>query len=234
MTPVVLLHAFPYGPDMWSDQLQALAPYPLLVPDYLGMPLEDAAAEVVQQMHHRGWDQAVMVGLSMGGYTLFRLLERWPHTVTALVLADTRATPDTPQGKATRNAQIQRIAQEGTAWLPEALLPLHLGNTTRQTQPQTVEKVRQMLLQANGPKVMSSLAALRDRFDATPLLPSIAVPTLIVRGEEDQLMTPEDTRVLLEGILLARMVAIPDAGHMSNLENPQAFNDALLHFLRTL
>ncbi|GIW25438.1 alpha/beta fold hydrolase [Meiothermus sp.] len=229
--PVIFLHAFPYGPAMWEGQLEAVKEHPVLWPDILGYEsLESAAASVLVQMDERGWDKAVLVGLSMGGYVIFRLWNLEPERFVGLVLADTRATPDTPEQKASRAQMALRIQQEGVGFLPEALSG-HLGESTRTRNPALVEQVRQILLAADPDKTIASLKGLADRPDSLPLLPNISVPALVLVGEEDTLTPPADARQMAAQIPDSRMLILPEAGHLANLENPKAFNTALRGFL---
>lgn len=233
--PVIFLHAFPYSPAMWEGQLEVVKGHPVLVPEILGYEnLESAAAHVLVEMDNRGWEKAVFVGLSMGGYVMFRLWNLEPERFVGMVLADTRATPDTPEQKAARAQMALRIRQEGTGFLPEALLPGHLGESTRTQNPALVEQVRQTLLAADPDKTIASLKGLAERPDSVPLLPDIAVPALILVGEEDTLTPPADARQMAAHIPDSRMLLIPQAGHLANLENPKAFNTALRGFLREL
>lgn len=233
--PVILLHAFPYGPAMWEGQQGVVKGHPVLVPDILGYEnLESAAAHVLVEMDNRGWEKAVFVGLSMGGYVIFRLWNLEPERFAGLVLADTRATPDTPEQKAGRAQMALRIQQEGTGFLPAALLPGHLGESTRTRNPALVEQVRQTLLAADPDKTIASLRGLAERPDSVPLLPDIAVPALILVGEEDTLTPPAEAKLMAERIPDSRMLILPEAGHLANLENPKAFNTALRGFLREL
>ncbi len=233
--PVIFLHAFPYSPAMWEGQLEVVKGHPVLVPEILGYEnLESAAAHVLVEMDNRGWEKAVFVGLSMGGYVMFRLWNLEPERFLGMVLADTRATPDTPEQKAARAQMALRIRQEGTGFLPEALLPGHLGERTRTRNPALVEQVRQTLLAADPDKTIASLKGLAERPDSVPLLPDIVVPALILVGEEDTLTPPADARQMAAHIPDSRMLLIPQAGHLANLENPKAFNTALRGFLREL
>jgi len=230
--PVVFLHAFPYGPSMWEGQLEAARGHPLLSPDILGFEsLEKAAAHVLIEMDARGWQKAVFVGLSMGGYVIFRLWNLEPERFAGMVLAGTRATPDTPEGIRLRLEQAERVRREGMHFFPEATLKGHLGATTHARRPELVERVRQAQLEADPSRVAQSLEALAYRPDSVPLLSSIAVPALVLVGEEDTLTPPSEARLMAAHIPDSCMLIIPEAGHLANLENPRAFNTALRGFL---
>ncbi|RIH89263.1 alpha/beta fold hydrolase [Calidithermus roseus] len=231
MTGVVLLHAFPY-PTMWGPQLEVLQPrYPVIAPNYMGKTLPEAAEQVLREMDWLRWDKAVLVGLSMGGYLSFELWRQAPERIAGLVLADTRAGADNPQGRATRDQQAARIRAEGLAWFPEALLPNHLGKTTREHEAEIVQSAAQMILDNEPELVARSLEALRDRPDSTPTLPTIAVPTLILVGEEDSVTPIAEARTLYKAIEGSQMLILAEAGHLSSLESPTTFNTALLGFL---
>ncbi|MFN3391219.1 MAG: alpha/beta fold hydrolase [Meiothermus ruber] len=233
--PVVFLHAFPYSPAMWAGQLEVVKGHPVLSPDILGFEsLESAAAHVLVEMDNLGWQKAVFVGLSMGGYVIFRLWNLEPERFAGMVLADTRATPDTPEGARLRLEQAERIRREGMQFFPEATLKGHLGATTHARRPELVAQVRQAQLEADPSRVAKSLEALARRPDSVPLLSSITVPALVLVGEEDTLTPPSDARQMATQIPDSRMLILPEAGHLSNLENPKAFNTALRGFLAEL
>ncbi len=233
--PVVFLHAFPYSPAMWAGQLEVVPGHPVLSPDILGFEsLESAAAHVLVEMDNLGWQKAVFVGLSMGGYVIFRLWNLEPERFAGMVLADTRATPDTPEGARLRLEQAGRIRREGMHFFPEATLKGHLGATTHARRPELVAWVRQVQLEADPSRVAKSLEALAARPDSVPLLSRISVPALVLVGEEDTLTPPADARLMAAQIPDSRMLILPEAGHLSNLENPKAFNTALRGFLSEL
>jgi 3-oxoadipate enol-lactonase len=220
---------------MWAGQLEAVKGHPVLSPDILGFEsLESAAAHVLVEMDNLGWQKAVFVGLSMGGYVIFRLWNLEPERFAGMVLADTRATPDTPEAARSRLEQAERIRLEGMQFFPEATLKGHLGVTTHACRPELVARVRQAQLEADPSRVARSLEALAARPDSVPLLSSISVPALVLVGEEDTLTPPADARQMAAQIPDSRMLILPEAGHLSNLENPKAFNTALRGFLAEL
>ncbi|MCS6869553.1 alpha/beta fold hydrolase [Thermus sp.] len=235
MRGLVFLHAFPYNPRMWEGEVAYLRErLPVLAPHYLGLPLGEAAEGVLREMDEAGLEEAVFVGLSMGGYLIFELWRRAPERVLGLVLADTRAGADTEEARKNRYALRERVLREGVGFLPEALLPTHLGRSTREGRPEVVEKAKGLILEASPEAVAASLLALAQRPDSTPLLPGIRRPALVLVGEEDTLTPPEEAKALARALPEARMLILPEAGHLANLENPKAFRTALLGFLAEL
>ncbi|TBH20496.1 alpha/beta fold hydrolase [Thermus thermamylovorans] len=229
---LVFLHAFPYGPRMWEGEVAYFrGRLSLLAPPYLGLSLPEAAEKVLGEMDEAGMEEAVFVGLSMGGYLIFELWRKAPERFLGLVLADTRAGADTEEARRNRYALRERVLQEGVGFLPEALLPSHLGKTTREERPEVVERARALILEASPEAVAGSLLALAERPDSTPLLPGMRRPALVLVGEEDTLTPPEEAKRMARALPDARLLLLPEAGHLANLENPRAFRTALLGFL---
>ncbi|UCG87369.1 MAG: alpha/beta hydrolase [Gemmatimonadota bacterium] len=238
-TPVVLLHAFPLNADMWESQRKALGSRKTLAPNFPGFggravseaELDRFARVVIEDMDASGIGRAVVVGLSMGGYAAFRLHALAPERLAAVVLADTKASGDDETGRARRTDQANRARQEGVAWLAEALLPALLGETTLKERPEVVAAVRAMMDEADAEGVARALEAMRERPDSTPHLADIQVPVLLMVGEEDTLTPVDEARKIAERVKDGRLTVIPGAGHLSNLEAPDRFNEALLSFL---
>ncbi|GLV46903.1 hydrolase [Thermus sp. LT1-2-5] len=232
MRGLVFLHAFPYNPGMWEGELRHFrGRLPVLAPHYLGLSLPQAAEKVLKEMDEAGMEEAVFVGLSMGGYLIFELWRKAPERFLGFVLADTRAGPDTEEAKRNRYALRERVLREGVGFLPEALLPGHLGRTTQAEKPEVVARAKELILQASPEAVAESLRALAERPDSTPLLPGMRRPALVLVGEEDTLTPPEEAKRLARNLPEARALILPEAGHLANLENPKAFRTALLGFL---
>lgn len=243
--PVVLLHAFPLDRTMWSPQVEALkeAGFSPLAPDLPGFgesrtvragSLEAFAAAVLQTLDRHGVRRAAFVGLSMGGYVLFRIWERAPDRVLALVLADTRAEPDGPDARERRSLQARQVQTEGPAAIAGGFVQGALGATTHRHRPTVVEWVRDRVASAPPEGVVQALHALAGRPDSRPLLPGITVPTLIVVGDEDTLTPPDASRTMAAAIPGSVLQVLAGAGHLANLEDPGAFNRVLLDFLGTV
>jgi pimeloyl-ACP methyl ester carboxylesterase len=242
-TPVVLLHAFPQNRTMWVPQVEALsASHRVIVPDFRGFgdsdapegpyTLEQYADDVNGLLVHLAVQQAVFVGLSMGGYTLFAFCRKYPERVKALVLADTRAGADTEEGKAGRLAMARAAIENGAGAVADIMLPKLLSSVALQTRPELVRQVRERIERTRVSGIVGALMAMAGRLDSVPLLAQIACPTLIIVGELDGPTPPAEGKLMAERIPGARLEIIPRAGHLSNLEQPEAFNRALLDFLK--
>ncbi|MGH2694604.1 MAG: alpha/beta fold hydrolase [Actinomycetota bacterium] len=244
--PVLLLHAFPFDSRMWDAQFDALGGrFRLIAPDLKGFGDSDApddpaaysmdsyADEVGGLLASLGLPKVVLAGLSMGGYILLAFWRRHRDAVRALVLADTRAEADTPEGVERRSAQQDQLRAEGIAPLVEALPQGLLGRTTWEKKPDVVARIRTLM--DNPPSGwIGALEAMKTRPDSTGGLTSISAPTLVIVGEEDGIAPPESARKMHEHIGGSRLVVIPEAGHLSNVEAPDAFNGALAEFLGDL
>lgn len=248
--PLVLLHAFPMSHAMWRPQLDAPPPgWRLIAPDLRGFGASDRvspesarpssgaqsmleyAQDVVALVDELGLEQPVVGGLSMGGYVAFAVLRLIGPRVAGLVLADTRAEPDTEEARGNRRKMQELVMEKGSAAVAEQMLPKLLGETTMRERPTLADEVRELIV-ANEPAAISdALEALATRPDSTPLLADLRCPTLIVAGREDAL-TPvalhESMHAQIPG---SRLEVIDDAGHLPNLECPGEFSRVLRDFL---
>ena len=244
-TPVVLLHAFPLNRAMWEPQIRTLARRVRVIavdlrghgesdPTDGAVTLADYADDVIGLLDHLAVRTAVFTGLSMGGYTLFALYRRYRERAKALVLADTKAQADTSEGRAGRLEMIRTAEAKGSAAIAEIMLPRLLSPETLSTNASLVERVRSIMTSIPAGTIVADLRAMADRPDSVALLPEIACPTLVLVGELDQGTPPADARLMAERIPGARLVILPKAGHLSNLEQPEAFDRALLSFVEDL
>src|SRR5262249_40064989 len=159
------------------------------------------------------------------------LARRHPGRVAALVLADTRAEPDSDEARANREQQIQGLHRQTVAELFEALRPKVFGAATLAGPSEAVAEAREIAAGQTPEGGRAALAARRDRPDARPGLGAVRVPTLVIVGEQDALTPPDAAQALANGITGATLVKIPGAGHLSNLEQPELFNRAVEGFL---
>jgi len=249
---VVLVHGFPLDGRMWAPQVATLRErYRVIVPDVLGFgPAGPGAAgdrdgapagamarcadQLASLLDGLGVSRAVLCGCSMGGYIAFAFLRRHPGRLRGLVLLDTRAAPDSDQILRRRRRQLDRLAAEGVGFLPEELLPSYVGETSHATRPAVVEAVTRLILEQDPRAVAGALRAMAARPDSTHLLPTVAVPTLVVVGEEDILTPPATARAMAAAIPAAKFAEIPYAGHLPSLEVPDGLDRELQQFLSEL
>jgi 3-oxoadipate enol-lactonase len=244
--PVVLLHAFPFDRAMWEPQLApiAAAGCRVLAPDLPEFgettpgsevfTIERSADVIAELLEEIGIEKAVVGGLSMGGYIALAFARRHPERLIGLILADTKAAPDDADAKANRDRLIADVKAGGAPTAAEALLPKLFSPTTRDRNPEVIEQAQSLILHQRGAAIIAALYALRDRPDAVPGLVSVGVPTLVLVGEHDAITPRPVAEQLARGIRGAELVSIPNAGHLANLENPEAFNSAVISFLRKL
>jgi pimeloyl-ACP methyl ester carboxylesterase len=193
--------------------------------------MDDYAADIVDLLDRLQIDEAVIGGLSMGGYVAFALFRNAPRYFRGLVLADTRSLADTPEAAEGRQRMLALVQSKGAGAVADELLPKLLGETTRRERPDVAGAVRELILSSPNEATAAAIVALKNRPDSTPLLPTIHLPTLILVGEEDTLTPPAFSESMHKAIAGSTLVTIPRAGHMANLEQPQAFNEAVADFL---
>jgi pimeloyl-ACP methyl ester carboxylesterase len=227
---VLLLHAFPLDARMWSAQRRALeaAGYDVDAPDLPGAEADIGFGSWAERVLGEVEGDFFPVGISMGGYLSFELWRRAQTRIPALVLADTRATADTPEQRQARDDSIRVLGEDGFEPFWDGLAPkLYSAGADLEV----VAQGRALAAEQPITGLVSALMTLRDRDDSTSTLPTIDVPVLVVVGEEDTLTPPSDAAGLEDGIRQARLVRMPGAGHLTPLEQPEEFNRALLSFL---
>jgi len=227
---------------MWRHQLEALPGWQCLAPDLRGagknvsalaneFSMAVYADDLIRQLDDAGAEQAVVCGLSMGGYIVFELLRRFPQRVRGAILSNTKAAADTAEAKRGRDAMAARAQAAGVRALAAELVPKVVARATFQRRPDVANEVREMILRQPLAGIVGALRALRDRPDSTPLLRNISVPVLVIAGDDDQIAPAAGMREMARAIPGAQVVLIPESGHLSPLEQPQAFNTALRAFL---
>lgn len=198
------------------------------------MSMDDLARAVFGAMDDVGIERAVIGGLSMGGYITFAMYRLAPHRFAGIILADTRATPDNDQQREGRRTAIVTVRERGASAIADDMIPKLLGATTRKEQPALMQEVRGMI-EGNSPEAIAgALEAMMGRRDSTPLLGRMPLPALILCGAEDVLTPPSDSQAMHAAIKGSRLEIIDGAGHLSNIEQPQAFADAVASFLASV
>jgi len=237
--PLLLIHAFPVDRTLWRAQIAGLSSiYRVVAPDLRGfgkssettgeaVSMEQYAADLKSLLDSLSIKQAVVGGISMGGYIALAFYAQYAERVKGLLLANTRATSDSEEGKQTRLANAQKIGDTGPRFLIESMAPQMLGSAAKSEVEITV---RSMMLHQRAPGLMSALRGMAARPDRTSLLRFATVPILIITGAEDKLISPADSEAMQALIPNSTLVNIPEAGHLSNIDKADAFNQAVREF----
>jgi pimeloyl-ACP methyl ester carboxylesterase len=199
-----------------------------------GGSMADYAQDVIDLMDELGVKRAVVGGASMGGYAAFALLQLAGDRIDGLILANTRAGADSPEARANRRNMLALVDREGPSGVARDMMPRLLGKTTQEIKPDIEAFVRRLIKQQSPIAIRTAISRMMHRPDSTPLLPKITVPTLVITGEEDELIPVDESRAMAKAIPGATLVIVPRAGHLANLEQPEAFNQALHEFLAKL
>lgn len=233
-TPVVFLHAFPLHGGMWFAQEQAIADlapsYALHARGFGGRAsagphmFEHMVDDLISQLDALKVEDAIICGLSMGGYLALRLMERAPERCSGLLLCGTHSLPDTDEQRLARAEAMRNVLTQGVPAFAKVFAEKALAAATLEHNPALVDEVTSLIGQASAADIAAGLLAITTRTDTSQVLPRISVPTCVVVGAADQVTPPEQVCAMAERIPGALVHAVPSAGHLVNLEQPQAFN----------
>jgi pimeloyl-ACP methyl ester carboxylesterase len=229
--PLLLLPGLTNDERVWRAVMDGVQPdvQSVTVGDLRGgETMRDVAAHVLAKAP----DRFAVAGLSMGGYCALEMFRQAPQRIAGLALVDTSARPDTAEGKANREKQIERARTEYAA-LVEELLPKWI-HPSRLQDPAVADVVRAMARDAGAETFARQQRAIMSRADSRPLLGSIRCPTIVVCGRDDALMPMEIHEELVRGIAGAKLHAVERCGHLAPLERPAAVGDALRTWLQAI
>jgi pimeloyl-ACP methyl ester carboxylesterase len=228
---ILLLHALPLDARMWDAQRAVLeeAGYAVVAPDFPGREPEIGFSAWAERALGLVEGPFVPVGCSMGGYLAFELWRRAPEQIPALVLVDSRATPDTPEQRQARDDAIGVLGESGREPFWNDLAPRLFAPDA---SPAVVEWAHQVVLGQPVTGLVAAQETISLRSDSRPTLATIDVPVLVIVGELDVITPPADAETMVAGLADARLVVLPGAGHLTPIERPREVGEAVLDFLR--
>jgi 3-oxoadipate enol-lactonase len=243
--PVILLHPFPSNHEFWLPVAAYLSSrYQLIMPDLRGhgrsalgdgtATMQKHASDFARVMTDAGVDRAPIIGVSIGGYTLFEFWRRFRDRVSGLVLCNTKAQADTAEARASRLEAANDVLQRGTEPFFESMLPKLLGETTRQSRPDLVEGALRLMRQMSAEDVAGVQRGMAERPDSISTLKTINAPVLIVTGDEDILTGVPEAELMKQNISGSQMKVIGKAGHYSPWEQPEEAGKLLRQFLDSM
>jgi 3-oxoadipate enol-lactonase len=240
--PFVLIHAFPLSKAMWKRQAELLAGngFRVILPDLPGfgesgsldssLSIEKMATEIGGLLESLNIEKAFIGGLSMGGYVVLNLFRRFPEKFSAVILCDTTYLADTEEKRNSRFELISKIEKQGPQALVENMLPNIVSEDTKQNNPELFDELKNVFSRVNPVAAINALRGIAERKDSSDIIGQISVPTLLIFGEHDKITDLENAQKMNRSISDSELVIIENAGHLSNLEQPERFNRALLNF----
>lgn len=235
--PLVLIHAFPTDKQLWEPQIEQLKQhFRVITLDLWGFgqssPIELRAAEMsnyadevkalLDQLHI---DKAIIGGESMGGYVALAFLKKYPDNTSGLILSDTQSIADSDEVKEQREVNAEETIEHGTGHVIQSFTPKALSpNASEQTQ-----NTLAAILSTQMPQPIAySLRGMALREDTSDVLSNTNLPVLILTGDEDMIISPIQSKNMHTLAKNSQFVIIKNAGHLSNLEQPEQWNQAVI------
>lgn len=226
--PILLVPGLACSPRLFAQQLPGLwQSGPVTIAD---TRRGSSMGEIAGQILDAAPPAFALAGLSMGGYIAFEIMRRAPERVQRLALLDTAARADRPDQTERRNAQIAMVREGRFSEIPDLLFPAMVH--AEHQQDQELRRIFRQMCHENGADAfVQQQEAIKARPDSRPTLDAISCPTLVLVGDGDQATPPDASHEIAEGIRGARLVIVPDCGHLSTLEQPEAVTQALAEWL---
>lgn len=245
VVPVIFLHGFPFDKSMWKEQIESLKDSCCVIAiDIRGfgkskdekthLSIDLFAEDLVSFMDRRNIEKAIICGLSMGGFIALNATVRFPERFEALILCDTQCIADTPEVKEKRIETIEQIKHNGTDSFNEQFVKSVFHPNSLKNKTKLVESLRSVVFANSNRTITAGLTALAERSETCSFLGAISIPTLIICGRADEVTPLAQSEFMHEHIKDSVLKIIDNAGHVSNLEQPDEFNAHLLEFLTSL
>ncbi len=242
---VLLLHAFPLSSEMWSPQLSALETegIPAIAPNVYGVegsePREnwvfrDYIEEISSLLASLHINRVNVVGLSMGGYQAFELWRMFPQKVASLVLCNTKAEQDNEDALANRRDFIAAVRKDGPEEAVVRMLPNVFAPETYTSKTGVVDSFRQIVMRQPGSTIAAAMQAIASRIDSVKSLATITCPVTFITGTEDKLTPPSLAESMNQQVHGSTLHLLPEAGHLSSMEQPEQFNACLIEHLKKI
>lgn len=241
--PILFVHGYPLSRRIWEAQLAGLSDIAYMVsidlrghgesysfdPPYTMDMLAEDCKQLLEG--ERINTPTVVCGLSMGGYVTLALYRKYPDLFRGMILTSTWPGTDSPESKANRDEAVINVRENGVSFIADGMLPKTVSPLTSASNPELLNHIRSIMLETSVQGVVGASQGMRDRSDSTPWLSQIKVPVLIVHGADDQIIPLRESELMHQQIASSRLVVIPGAGHLLNMEQPEKYNQTVREFL---
>ncbi|MCL2761112.1 MAG: alpha/beta hydrolase [Desulfuromonadales bacterium] len=243
--PLLLIHGFPLSRKIWEPQLSGLSDqYMVIAPNLRGygespLPFSDYkmdtySDDLVALLDSLKIEKAIVGGMSMGGYILFNMIDRYPKRVKAAIFMVTTSDADSEEGKKRRQMLADLVLTKGTKPVADAFKEILFAPDTKTEHPELVESIYEQMLTTSPEGIINGLFAMRDRKEYTSRLFQFKLPSLIICARLDQTIPREKSLDMLSKMPNATLYSIPDAGHMVGMEQPEKVNQEIRNFISNL
>ena len=240
---IIFIHGFPLNKSMWDMQVEALKDnYRVIAYDIRGHGNSDPGIDdffielfvndLLRFTEKLGIEKSILCGLSLGGYIALNAILKYPDRFDGLILNDTQCIADTPEIKENRCTAIIRIKEKGVEQYADEIIKNLFAAESFIKKGNVITEVKEMIINTPKQTLCNTLHALAERKETCSRLQEINIPVLIMVGKEDKITPIAAAQQMHEKILNSKLEIIPQAGHLSNLENPAAFNTHLVNFLK--
>lgn len=227
--PVVLVPGLNCSARLYAEQIPALWRFgPVVVAEHTR---DTSIAAIAGRILANAPPVFALVGLSLGGYIAFEIMRQAPQRVAKLALLDTSARPDDAELTARRQAPMAKARAGKLIEVVDESFVFYV-HPDRHGDVALRNVVRAMAEETGVEAYLRQQQAIIARPDSRPTLSAIRCPTLMLVGAEDKGTPPELAREIAAGIAGARLVIVPECGHLSTLERPQAVTKALVEWMQ--
>ncbi len=240
--PIIFIHGFPYDHKMWDEQLEYFSQkYYCISYDIRGLGVSepgdgqftmetfvDDLENIIDEFH---LNKPIVCGLSMGGYIALRAVERMEHKLGGIILCDTKPAADDNAGKLKRAEGVKKINSHGVAAFTSSFIPNCFSQSSIKDLGELYQDILNRSAGFTAAGVKGCLLAMAGRTDTSDYLSEIRIPSLLICGEEDNLTPPKVMKDAAAKIANSEFEIIHKSGHMTPVENPGAFNNAVENFL---
>lgn len=240
--PILFIHGFPFNKSSWQPQLDFLkATNRVIAYDIRGfgnstnddkeISMSLLADDLIKFMDALQINKAIVCGLSMGGYILLNAISRYPKRFEAIILSDTQCIADSFEAKEKRFKTIKQIEADGITDFTSAFVSTIFCKESLKNKNELVAKIKDVILSTSQKIIVATLYALAQRHEMCSWLGKISIPVLIICGKEDAVTPLIQSEFILNKIPNSILHSINEAGHMSNIEQPDEFNKHLNSFI---
>ena len=243
--PIIFIHGFPFSYEMWNPQIDFFRKtHRVIAYDIRGFGRSTAgstkptidlyADDLIGFMDALNIHKSIICGLSMGGYIVLNAIYRYPERFSGIVLSDTQCIADTAEVKEKRFESIAQIEERGKEDFASSFVKNAFSELSQTKKLEAIEEIKDTILSTSNETITAALKALAERQEMCATLPNITVPTLVICGEQDKVTPVKQAEFLVTNIGSAEIKIIEGAGHLSNLEQPEVFNQSVADFVGKL